>query len=170
MSASIYEMAASVRAVRERLDQLLDESDGEVTDQIAEAEAELAAGAGSLREKAEIYCRIREDLIGDADKLATAAERLASRARARRAAADRIRDRLAAALELAGEERVKTDTHTVYWQTTQAVEILVPADQIPDQWVRVAREPNKAEIARALKAGKRFDFAALQERRGLRIK
>lgn len=167
---NLYELTDELRAKKARLDDLLDESAGEITPEIIEFEAELDTAAGAVESKVDAYAKIRAEFLAEAEALRVEEKRLALRRRSREAAVERLERRLVDAMTIGRLEKVNTPTHTVSLAKSYSVGLLVPDADLPPEWTRTKVEAKKSELLKALRDGQRFQFAELVERAGVRIR
>lgn len=167
---NIFELTDELRAKKARLEELLDDAAGEITPEIEAFELELDAAAGALEHKVDAYAKIRGEFLAEAEALRAEEKRLALRRRSRENAVDRLERRLVDAMTIGRVEKINTPTHTVSLAKSFSVGLLVPDDQIPEEWTRTKVEAKKSELLKALRDGQRFQFAELVERAGVRIR
>lgn len=142
----------------------IEDADGEVTDAIDYLELELS-------DKAEAYAAIIRQLTAEAEAFKSLATQYKLREAIRERAVERLKERLAKALEAVGVDKLKTPTCTVYFQSSEAVELDADAcDRLPPAFLRMRIEPNKTAIKDALKNGDTFECARLTESRSLRLR
>jgi hypothetical protein len=167
---NLFQLTDDLRIRKSALEDLLDDSQGEITPEIEAFEAEIDQVFDRLGDKVDAYAKIRAEFLAEAEALRGEEKRLALRRRSRESAVDRLERRLVDAMILGKTDKLNTPTHTVSVSKSYSVGLLVTDDQIPDEWARIKREPKKAELLKALREGKRFQFAELVERSGVRIR
>lgn len=145
----------------------IEDADGEVTDAIDYLELEL-------EDKVQAYAAIMRQLEAEAGALQDLAHAYKLRAATRDAARERLKERLAAALEAVGVDKLKTPTATVWFQTSKRVELDSEWDSIDGnadpRFVVVRYTPNRTAIKDAIEAGEHVDGASLTESRSLRLR
>lgn len=167
---NIYELTDELRAKKARFEELLDESFGEITPELAELEEQLDAAAGALEHKVDAYAKIRAEFLAEIEAFRTEERRLASRRKSRESAVERLERRLVNAMTIGRVDKINTPTHTVSVSKSYSVGLLVSEDQLPSEWTRTKVEAKKSELLKALHDGQRFQFAELVERAGVRIR
>ncbi len=153
------------------LESLLIETDGEITDEI---DAWLQEYEGKEEDKIDAYCY----LIQRFTEISEEAKRLAARSSSYKVKANSLKERLKLYLQSRGKEKVETNrfTLTICGNGGLApVHLLedVTIDKIPDQFIRVVKEPDMHRIREALLNGDEFvhQFASVESRgTHLRIK
>ena len=153
------------------LEELLNETDGEITDEI---DTWLAEYEGKESDKVDAYCY----LIQKFSEIADEAKRLAARSSSYQKKAKGLKERLKMHLEGRGTKRLETSRFTVTvsdngGQVPVQLHDYVSPEEIPDPFVRVRKEPDMNRIRQALQNGDEFvhQFAYLGERgTHLRIK
>ncbi|MGN8224613.1 siphovirus Gp157 family protein [Gracilimonas sp. BCB1] len=153
------------------LESLLIESGGEITDEVDQW---LNEYEGKEVQKIEAYCY----LIQKFEEIADEAQRLAERSTGYRKKVSSLKERLKLYLEYRGKEKVETSRFTV---TVCGNGGLLPVklqedvstDSLPEQFIRVFKEPDMSRIREALLEGdEQAHLFAKVEPRGthLRIK
>jgi hypothetical protein len=145
----------------------INENNGEVTDELNALELDLEM-------KVEAYHIVIREKRARAKARKEAAQHFAQAAAVDDRGADALEERLAAAMLELGRERIETPTCTASFGKSQHVEIedegqfLMSAE---DRFIRRSMDIiNKAEIARALKAGETVEGAKLVETKHLRLR
>ncbi|MEP2445790.1 MAG: siphovirus Gp157 family protein [Balneola sp.] len=146
------------------LEELLEETEGEITEEIDQW---LAEYEGKQADKVDAYCY----LIQKFTEIAEEAQRLAARSASYRKKTNRLKDRLKVYLETKGTKRLETTRFTVTVASNggrlpvHLCEFITP-DELPDPFVRVVKEPDMNRLREALQAGDEFvhQFAQLGER------
>jgi phage host-nuclease inhibitor protein Gam len=135
MSAPLYAMAGDYAVLQQLAE------DGQ------DVSAQLEQLAGAIEQKTAAMVRIARDLELDVDKLDDELRRLTARKRALVANRDRIRDYMRTAMETANIDRVKAAAFTVTLSAPSAQRVeVVDESLVPDTYVRVKREVNKAAV------------------------
>lgn len=153
------------------LEELLNETDGEITDEI---DAWLTEYEGKEADKVDAYCY----LIQKFTEISEEAKRLAARSLSYQNKAKSLKDRLKVYLESRGTKRLETARFTVTvtsngGHTPVKLHDFVKPEELPDPFVRVVKEADMSRIREALQAGDEFvhQFAFLEQRgTHLRIK
>lgn len=155
--ATLYEIDQDLQALIAAISQ-------EALDENTIAEAIDAYLADAATEKIDAYCR----LIAEQESLAAARRSEAARLKELAAQADnlaaRLRNRLAAFFTRAGKQRFETERFKISLrQGAPYVDILLPPEELPEQYRRVKIEADKIAIAQALKAGEHLPWAMLRQ-------
>ena len=133
------------------LESLLIETEGEITEEI---DSWLAEYQAKEEEKIDAYCYI----IRKFEEIAEEAQRLADRSSGYRNKVNQLKDRLKTYLEIRGKDKIETPRFTV---TVCGNGGLLPVrlnedidpEKLPDQFVRVQREPDMGSLRDALVNG-----------------
>lgn len=152
----------------QRLMYALDDTGGEVTDDIA-----LALDVFDVDERQKItgYCQVIATYGARSQAKRAEAQRLQEAAQREQKAADGLRERLLAHLQLTGRDRVETDLFTVAIRNNPpAVVVDVPAELLPERFrrTRIITEPVKGELLAAYKRGE-FLPDGVSIRQGVRL-
>ena len=114
-----------------------------------------------------IACLIK-NFRSDAEALKIEKTRLAKRQQA----AERTIAHLARYLEQFVEPglKLKDSRATIGWRRSQGVRLSIPAEQLPDEYVRIKREANLSQIKEDLKGGDEVLGAVLEDRNSIQIR
>ena len=130
----LYEIPAAYH----QLDQLA--QDGE------DVSSALAALDGELTQKAEAVVYVLRNIDAEADAYASEIKRLTERKRTAEANAERLRGYVRSTMETSGIARIKAGTFSItLGEGAEKVEI-DDESALPDEYVRIARSPNRAAI------------------------
>jgi hypothetical protein len=158
----------SLLALTDRVRELLaaiDAADGVIT---PEQEDELDRLGDSLQLRAEAYRAVCAELDAEADACDAIARPYFARAASKRARAGFLKHRLYAALELAGIERAVGPTGGATIKASpRKVELLVPPEDVPAEFIERAPRVLISKIGEELKAGRELAFAKLVRGRHL---
>lgn len=139
--------------------------DGEIDEAL---ESWLNSTEGQLREKVGNYCAVIEEFKRMAEVRWAECARLKMLADADQAKADRMRRVLFDVLQRLQIDHIETDRHKVGIRTAGGQPALqvdtVDMDQIPEQFLRTQRAPNREAIREALERGEELPFARLLPR------
>lgn len=121
--------------------------------------------------KADAYAYIIATLKGDAATIDAELKRLKARKDSIENNADRLKKSLEEAMRVTKKTKFKTAMHSFNLQKNPQSVYLIEGAEIPDTYL-IPQEPkvDKKAILADLKAGKKFDFAELQQTEGLRIR
>jgi len=124
-----------------------------------------------FEDKADAYAYIISTLKGDAATIDAELKRLKARKDAIENNADRLKKSLEEAMRVTGKTKFKTAMHSFGISKNPQSVRLIEGVEIPEQYL-IPQEPriDKKAILADLKAGKKFDFAELQQTDGLRIR
>lgn len=140
MSAPLYVLTGAFAEVQARA-----EAGEDVTEQ-------LDALTGRIEDKSAALVRVLRDLELDSDKVAEELKRLSARKKAIDANHARIREYMRTNMAHAGITRVKASTFTITLADAAADRVEVVDEKlVPDTYVRIKREVNKAAILDAYK-------------------
>jgi len=159
MTLNLYEIAAEYRALADNL--LASDLPDDVIRDTLEGES------GALEEKVRNIAFMVRELEVQADAAKAEAKRIAEIAASHSRAAGRLMEWLKYGLETAKVEEVKAGPYTVKLKANQPSVVVDDAATIPLEFMRIvpeSREPNKAEIAKAIKAGKSIAGCHLEQK------
>lgn len=124
-----------------------------------------------FEDKADAYAYIIATLKGDAATIDAELKRLKARKDAIENNADRLKKSLEEAMRVTNKLKFKTAMHSFGISKNPQSVYLIEGAEIPEQYL-IPQEPkvDKKAILSDLKAGKKFDFAELQQTDGLRIR
>lgn len=161
--ASLYEIDRALRTVIEG-GLVFDEETGEVYFD----EENLAELVGARNEKLEACAVVVKELEADAAALKAEGEKLAKRRQVAESKAERLRKYVADSMELFGDEKLETPKACLRFRRSSFVDVS-DVDSLPREFVRVktTETPDKAAIAKAIKAGQEVSGAELMERKTL---
>ena len=167
MSLTLYDLADEALA----LDALFAMDDGEVTPESEQLAVELAS---KLAQKADHFGGFVRTLEANAAACKAEEERLRDRRKALENKAAWLKRVGLDALQHMERPRVEGELFTLAVQNNPpSVVVHVLADALPSAFVRVipeVREPDKAAIGKALKAGQQIDGCELVQTQSLRIR
>lgn len=66
--------------------------------------------------------------------------------------------------------KLKDARSTIGWRRSESVSLSISAEALPDDYVRIKREPNLTQIKEDLKAGQSIDGAQLEARQNIQIR
>jgi phage host-nuclease inhibitor protein Gam len=112
---------------------------------------ELAALTDAIDEKGSALARVLATLKADASALREEEHRLSARRKAIEANAERIRDYLRANMEHCGIHKIRSPAFTITLQTSPERVEVERMDELPPEYVRTKREPDRAAILAAYK-------------------
>lgn len=146
------------------LEELLLNTEGEITDEI---DTWLTEYEGKQADKIDAYCY----LIQKFSEISAEAKRLADRSSLYANKSKQLKERLKQYLHVRGTKRLETARFTITiagngGKRPVHLHDFVSADELPDPFVRMVKEPDLHRIREALEAGDEFvhQFAVLNER------
>jgi len=150
------------------LDDLLAEVGGDITDPsvAATVEAWMAELDQNLAGKVDNYAALITEIRHRSETRQAEAERLATRARIDREAADWLAERLRQALDDRGTKKIETERYAVSVVGNGGKQPLVLTGDVPADWqrTRTTVEPDRERIRASLEAGEALSFATLGDR------
>lgn len=156
---NIYELHKDFVEIQE----LIELNEGEITDEISQR---LALNSSNFKEKAANYARFIANLNGEVLALREEIDRLTRRRLRNERLISKLKDNLSAFMATADLDKVDLGIFKLAFRQSQAVEI---TGDIPDDFARITREPDKLSIKKALESGKRLDFAHLKTNKTLQV-
>lgn len=131
----------------------------------------MEAIEGSIEDKADGYAKVIGELSARAEALSKEADRLSSRKKAIENNIKRMKENLTQCMVAIDKRKIKTDLFSFSVQKNQAsVKFNIPEDQIPDDYMRIKKEPDKTSIKKAIEAGEPITWAYLEQSEGVRIR
>lgn len=121
--------------------------------------------------KAEGYAKVIKNLEADLPGLDEEIKRLQNRKSALKNKIDTLKINLQTAMEVTGNERIKTNLFSIAVQNSKA-SVIVDEDQLPKKYLvkKVTVSPDKKSLYELLNEGKKIKGATLQKNRSLRIR
>lgn len=159
----LYELSGALADV---LNELHD-NEGEL---VGDLEARLDAAEAAFADKIDACLSVRSGLDADAKALREEEKRLAARRKSLEAAGERLREYVAACMRVAGQKKIKTSRYTATLAIGKPRVVIEAGADVPDEYVRIKREPDKASIATALERGDELAFARLEVSESLRVR
>ena len=124
-----------------------------------------------IKDKADSIAYIMAQLDGDVETIKKEEERLYKMRNSLTANRERLKKYLEASMKATGMTKFKTTMHSFWIQKNRESVRLVEGEPIPEQFL-IPQEPKVDNVAilAALKSGKEFKFAQLQQTDGVRIR
>lgn len=173
---NLFELEQQHLGLKARLEDLLTETEGEITPEIEALMDEQLANEYAVSKKFDGYGYAIGQLTSEADFIKERIAALQERLTVKERAAKRLKDRLKAFMEGAGLKQVEGDYYIFRVQRNGGkVPVVMDeslcANDVPEHFRRVMYRIDHAAIYNALKEGEELDFAKLGERgTHLRIK
>lgn len=130
---------------------------------------QLTALSLAADEKLENIGCLLKDWRAEADAIKAEADKLTERRRVIEARADRLKAYAAEQMTVMGKRKLETPRCVLAFRASKAVEVLDDA-KVPAEYIAIERKVQKAEIAKAIKAGFEVPGAVLVERDNLTIR
>lgn len=126
---------------------------------------------GAIEDKADSYAFIITGINADVDAIKTEQARLSARRRALENRVTLLKRILEDAMRVTGRTKFKTALHSFGIQKNGGKAPIDIYGKVPDEYIRIIKEPNTELIREVLESGESLDFAILQERgESLRIR
>ena len=121
--------------------------------------------------KAEGYAKVIKNLEADLPGLDEEIKRLQDRKSALKNKIDTLKTNLQTAMEVTGNEHIKTSLFSIAVQNSRA-SVIVDEEKLPKKYLvkKVTVSPDKKSLYELLNEGKKIKGAAFQENRSLRIR
>ena len=163
--ASLFDIDLNIR---NKLDEIYEQEDGELNDSDFEALNQLAAERKVKLESVALY--IKECIVA-AEALSAEAKKLAARAKTAQNKAERLKDYLSISLRNNGEKEFETERCKLTFRKSEKV-ILDDENIIPKKYFvkTIEFKANKTAIKEALKAGQKVRGAHISEEQNLQVK
>lgn len=130
----------------------------------------MEAIEGEIEDKADGYARVIKQLSADAEALDKEAKRLSDRKQSIDNRIKRMKESLTKAMVVTGKTKFKTDLFSFNVQKNAPATVIDDEEAIPEEFWRVKREVDKSKIKDALKEGKEFKWAHLEQGESVRIR
>ncbi len=149
-----------------KLQQALEESDGELTTEIAQM---LDENEANMEKKYSNYVKMITMFSGKADMIDTEIQRLTKLKNTNKASSERLKTALADSLKLRAIDKYDGDFFKLSWRKSSSVEI-EDENLLSKQYLKVVTSPDKVAIKTAIQAGKKVKGAYIKENTNLQIK
>lgn len=158
---TLYEMTAQTKALYDML-QAEDVEDKEmiIADMLEGFEAD---------KKIEGYCQIIGQYKAEIDMYSSEIKRLTAKKQTATNAVECMKKALLSFMEISGEEKIKAGCFSVSVRTSKSVNI-TDIEKVPEEYIRVKKEPDKTAIGELLKQGETLDYAEYVTNKGVIIK
>ena len=163
MSLKLYELTGQVAA--------LDSMPLDNQDDIG-AYAELYHSLSeSIADKAQAVCMVIRNANAEAEAIQAEIDRLTARKRSCQNRIGCLKTYLQSNMENLGIDKIKAVIFSVWIQgNPESVDVLCPAENLPDEYKRVTTEPSIMAIKKALQSGAKIDGCNLLKSWSIRIK
>ena len=126
---------------------------------------------GSIEIKADGYAKVIKELTARKEALDAEVARLQNRSRTIDNNIKRIKENLTFCMVAIDKRKIKTDLFSFSVQKNQAsVKFDIPEEEVPDEYMRIKKEPDKTSIKKAIEAGEEITWAHLEQSEGVRIR
>lgn len=149
-----------------RINEMLEESCGELTPEIEEA---LLINKENFLIKAEGYIETIAKYKAMADAAAERIKQLQAYKKTAENIATRLKDSLTYGMHIMGEEKIELGLHKISFRTSHAVNITDEA-HIPNEYIKVETKIDKESLKRDLKAGLVIEGAELVTNKSIQIR
>lgn len=82
---------------------------------------------------------------------------------------DRRKSRMKFCMETTGTEKVETDLNKLSFRNSESV-VIIDWVELPDEYYRIKKEPDKTKIKEAIKSGQQIDWCGIVQNHNLIIK
>lgn len=145
---------------------LLEETGGELTPEIEEA---MNITRSELESKAEGYGKAIFEYKAKEEAIDAEIKRLTARKKTAQNIQQRLKERIAEALEVFEVEKLEAGTFRYSFRKSKSVEI-IDLNALPDEFIITEKKADKKAIGDALKAGSVICGAQLNENKSLQIR
>lgn len=121
---------------------------------------------GGIEDKADGYAKVIQGLKADLEGIKAEIDRLSGRKKTIENNIARMKQNLTSAMVLTGKRKFKTGLFSFSVRPSVST-VIDNADAVPDEFVRIKREPDKTAIKKAIQDGKEITFAHLEEKEGV---
>jgi len=149
-----------------KLQQALEESDGELTTEIAQM---LDENEVNVEKKYSNYVKMINMFSGKADMIDNEIARLTKLKNSQKSSAERLKTALADSLKLRMLDKYDGTFFKLSWRKSSSVEI-EDESLLNKKYLRVVTSPNKTAIKNDIQAGKKVKGAYIKENTNLQIK
>jgi len=145
----LYDITKELDSVREEAFNIAEDNNGEIPDYIGDM---LDTLEGEREEKIQRIGEIYKDISAFEDSIAKEQSRLSKLKTTAKNEQERIKQYLSAFMDEG--EKFKTSTVSIGWRKSTSVNLLVDAEQLPDEFKKIDVKPKKTDITKAIKSGK----------------
>jgi DNA repair ATPase RecN len=135
----------------EALQGLLEE-EGSSPEQVSALLDQIDEAQGALSGKVDAICRVLKNLEAQAGALESEEKRLAARRKARESSIKDLRQWVKVSMTVLDVKQIKTDLFTVQLTEGKPSVLITDEKAVPDEYVKVKREPDKTAIMKAFKS------------------
>lgn len=154
--ASIYDLTAEYQLISEYM------SDPDVTEEeLEQALKALDENGQAIEDKADGYAKLIKELNAQSEAVKAEVKRLQDRKTKIDNGAKRLKLRLQEAMEVTGKTKFKTDlfSFNVKSNGIRSIDLDVPVDELPEEFVEVTRKPKNKDILKYIKETGDVSFA-----------
>ena len=165
---NLYEITKEIQAIENEMMAWAEEHDGDISEFPLGVELD-----GLEQDKTAKIISMGlwyKNIVAEAEAIEAEAKKLKKRQAAAENKAERIKEYIGMCL---GEGNKLSDPKVVFnWRKSEAVNLLVEAEKLPDEYQRVKTtvDPDRVAIKAALKSGEVLEFAELLEKQNIQIK
>lgn len=124
---------------------------------------------GDFEDKVNNCCKMYQNILADAEAFGAEAKRLTDKKRAAENKADRLKEYVQSEMKRMGKTSAYIGTFKLGFRNTKAVKV-EDFDRLPEEYIRVKKEPDKKAIKAALDAGVTVDGASIVENESFSIR
>ena len=126
---------------------------------------------GAIEDKVDAYAVIIKQLEADAEMLEREYDRLALRKMTCLNNIRKMKAHLTLAMVAIDKRKFKTDKFSFNVQKNPpSVKIDVDESRVPEEYMRIKKEPDKTAIKKAIDSGVKIEFAHIEQSEGVRIR
>ena len=125
---------------------------------------------GDFEDKAVGYVKVYKSIDADVKEIDAEIKRLQERRSSFNNNANTIKQRLVQAMVETGHEHIKTPLFTIYTRRTVSVQAPEDPNKLPPEFIKTTLMVNKADLKKALQAGREVPNARLVENIGLGVR
>lgn len=157
---NIYEIDNEIRDITDSLTEVLEESGGEITEEVITLMDKLDSLEINREKKIEGACLIKRETDASVRALKDEIKRIDKKVKALENKSNSLKGYVESALN---GEKFKTTLVNVYYRKSEAVEIK-DIEAIPDELIKIERTAKKTDIKKRIKEGWKVPGAVLEER------
>lgn len=152
----LYDIDESIKDLEDKLNQAINMETGEITTEFEDIQAELDNFAIKKEKKCLNIAKLIINKQAESKALADEIKKLQARKKQSDSSIEWLKRYVTLSLQkdpLIAGEKLSDNQCQITWRKSQSVNI-VDESLIPDEFIKIKREPNKSDIARFLKDGK----------------
>lgn len=164
---NLFDMIKEATALQDLIDSHAETHDGDITD--IESIIDSWAQEYNVEKKLESIAYVLRELDAQSEALAKEEKKMKAKRQSLDSKHERLKNWAKFCLDSTGTKKIKAGIFDFSIRNSpESVELLT--ENIPDEFMRIKKEPDKALILQQLKSGVELEFASLVKKTNLQIK